>query len=132
MVKKLHSPEQLINKLREAEILLNQGVKIGEACRKIGVNEQTYYRWRREYGGMRIEQAKRLKYLEKENTRLKKLVAEVSLDNAILKEVAEGNFLFRQRDARLFCVYRGSLISPRGGRVKCSGRPERRSVVLHV
>ena len=92
MAKKSHSPEQIINKLREAEILLNQGVSVGEACRKIGVTEQTYYRWRKEYGGMRIEQAKRLKKLEKENTRLKKLVADISLDNAILKEVAEGNF----------------------------------------
>ena len=92
MVKKLHSPEQIINKLREAEILLNQCANIGEACRKIGVTEQTYYRWRKEYGGMRIEQAKRLKNLEKENARLKKLVADISLDNAILKEVAEGNF----------------------------------------
>jgi putative transposase len=92
MVRKSHSPEQIINKLRGAEILLNQGAKVGEACRKIGVTEQTYYRWRKEYGGMRIEQAKRLKDLEKENARLKKLVADISLDNAILKEVAEGNF----------------------------------------
>jgi len=92
MVKKSHSPEQIINKLREAEILLNQGANVGEASRKIGVTEQTYYRWRKEYGGMRIEQAKRLKDLEKENARLKKLVADISLDNAILKEVAEGNF----------------------------------------
>ena len=92
MAKKSHSPELIINKLREAEILLNQGASVGEASRKIGVTEQTYYRWRKEYGGMRIEQAKRLKYLEKENARLKKLVADISLDNAILKEVAEGNF----------------------------------------
>ena len=92
MVKKSHSPEQIINKLREAEILLNQGANVGEASRKIGVTEQTYYRWRKEYGGMRIEQAKRLKELEKENTRLKKLVADISLDNAILKEASEGNF----------------------------------------
>jgi len=92
MVKKSHSPEQIINKLREAEILLNQGATVGEACRKIGVTEQTYYRWRKEYGGMRVEHAKRLKALEKENARLKKLVADVSLDNAILKEVVEGNF----------------------------------------
>jgi transposase-like protein len=92
MVKKSHSPEVIINKLREAEILLNQGANIGEASRKIGVTEQTYYRWRKEYGGMRIEQAKRLKSLEKENTRLKKLVADISLDNAILKEASEGNF----------------------------------------
>ena len=92
MVKKSHSPEQIINKLREAEILLNQGATVSEASRKIGVTEQTYYRWRKEYGGMRIEQAKRLKKLETENTRLKKLVADISPDNAILKEVAEGNF----------------------------------------
>jgi len=92
MAKKSHSPELIINKLREAEILLNRGASVGEASRKIGVTEQTYYRWRKEYGGMRIEQAKRLKDLEKENARLKKLVADISLDNAILKEVAEGNF----------------------------------------
>ena len=92
MAKKSHSPELIINKLREAEILLNQGANVGEASRKIGVTEQTYYRWRKEYGGMRIEQAKRLKELEKENTRLKKLVADISLDNAILKEASEGNF----------------------------------------
>ncbi len=92
MAKKSHSPELIINKLREAEILLNQGANVGEASRKIGVTEQTYYRWRKEYGGMRIEQAKRLKGLERENARLKKLVADISLDNAILKEVAEGNF----------------------------------------
>ena len=92
MAKKSHSPEQIINRLREAELLLNQGANVGEASRKIGVTEQTYYRWRKEYGGMRIEQAKRLKSLERENARLKKLVADISLDNAILKEVSEGNF----------------------------------------
>lgn len=91
MAKRLYSPEQIINKLREAEILLNQGATIGEASKKIGIIEQTYYRWRKEYGGMRVEQAKRLKDLEKENARLKKLVADISLDNAILKEAAEGN-----------------------------------------
>ena len=83
---------KIINKLREAEILLNHGASVGEASRKIGVTEQTYYRWRKEYGGMRLEQAKRLKAIEKENARLKKLVVDLSLDNAILKEVAEGNF----------------------------------------
>jgi putative transposase len=92
MTKKGYTPEQIINKLREAEILLGQGNSIGEASRKIGVTEQTYYRWRKEYGGMRVEQAKKLKELEKETARLKKLVADLSLDNAILKEVAEGNF----------------------------------------
>ena len=84
--------DQVLNKLREAEIHINQGISISEVSRKIGVTEQTYYRWRKEYGGLRIEQAKKLKSLEKENTRLKKLVADLSLDNAILKEAAEGNF----------------------------------------
>jgi putative transposase len=92
MVRKPYTPEQIINKLREAEIQINQGVSIAEASRKLGVTEQTYYRWRKEYGGLRIEQAKKLKSLEKENARLKKLVADLSLDNAILKEAAEGNF----------------------------------------
>ena len=92
MVRKAYTPEQIINKLREAEIHINQGISIAEASRKIGITQQTYYRWRREYGGLRIEQARKLKNLEKENVRLKKLVADLSLDNAILKEVAEGNF----------------------------------------
>ena len=92
MAKKSHSPELIINKLRQAELLLNQGSTVSEASRKIGVTEQTYYRWRKEYGGMRIEQAKKLKTLERENARLKKLVADISLDNAILKEASEGNF----------------------------------------
>ncbi len=92
MAKKSFTPEQIINKLREAEIHINQGISISEASRKIGITQQTYYRWRKEYGGLRIEQAKRLKSLEKENARLKKLVADLSLDNAILKETTEGNF----------------------------------------
>ena len=92
MVRKGYTSEQIINKLREVEILLSQGSTIGMASKKIGVTEQTYYRWRKDSGGMRIEQAKRLKELEKENTRLKKLVADLSLDNAILKEVPRGNF----------------------------------------
>ena len=92
MVRKAFKPEQIIGKLREAEVLLSQGSTVGEASRKIGVTEQTYYRWRKEYGGMRVEQAKRLQELEKENTRLKRLVADITLDNAILKEAARGNF----------------------------------------
>ena len=92
MVRKNFTPEQIINKLREAEIHINQGISIAEASRKIGITQQTYYRWRKEYGGLRIEQSKKLKSVEKENARLKKLVADLSLDNAILKEVAEGNF----------------------------------------
>ena len=91
MGRKTYTAEQIIGKLREAEVLLSQGGTVGEASKKIGITEQTYYRWRKEYGGMRVEQARRLKELEKENTRLKKLVADISLDNAILKEAAKGN-----------------------------------------
>ena len=91
MKKREFTPEQIIAKLREAEVLLSQGSTAVEASRKLGITEQTYYRWRREYGGMKVDQAKRFKELEKENTRLKKLVADLSLDNAILKEVSRGN-----------------------------------------
>ncbi|GAH81181.1 unnamed protein product, partial [marine sediment metagenome] len=86
MVRRAYSPEQIINKLREVEIFISQGATTAEASRKADITEQTYYRWRREYGGMRIEQAKRLKEVEKENSRLKKLVADLSLDISILKE----------------------------------------------
>jgi len=92
MVRKGYTAEQIINKLREAEILLSQGNTVSVTTRKIGVSDYTYYRWRKEYGGMRIHQAKRLKDLEVENSRLKKLVADLSLDNAILKEASRGNF----------------------------------------
>ena len=85
------TPEQIIGKLREAEVLLGQGTNIGEATRKLSVSEQTYYRWRKEYGGMRVDQHRRLKELETENGRLKKLVADLALDNAILKESLRGN-----------------------------------------
>ena len=84
--------DQVLNKLREVELQLQQGSTIAIVSKTIGVSSHTYYRWRKEYGGLRIEQAKRLKTLEKENARLKKLVADLSLDNAILKEAAEGNF----------------------------------------
>jgi len=91
MPKKTYTPEQIINKLREAEILLSQGATLAVIWKKLGVSDCTYYRWRKEYGGMRVEQARRLKELEKENSRLKRLVADLSLDNAILKEAAWGN-----------------------------------------
>ena len=92
MPKKGCSPEQIINKLREAEVILSQGSTIAIACKKIGITDQTYYRWRKDYGGMRVDQARRLKELEQENARLKKVVADFALDNAILKEAARGNF----------------------------------------
>lgn len=87
-----YKPEEIIGKLREAELLINQGTSVEEASRKIGVSKLTYYRWRKEYGGLRIDQAKRMKELEQENGRLKKLVANLSLDNQILKEAASGNY----------------------------------------
>ena len=92
MTQKRYTAEQIIIKLREAEVDLAQGQTVGQVSKQIGVTEQTYYRWRKEYGGLRMDQAKRLKTLEKENARLKKLVADLSLDNQILKEVSSGNF----------------------------------------
>ena len=86
-----HTPEQIIQKLRRAEVETAQGATVAEAARKTEVREHTYYRWRSEYGGLRLDQAKRLKELERGNARLKKLVAEQALDNAILKEAASGN-----------------------------------------
>ena len=92
MPRKRHTPEQIIRKLREAEVELVKGQTTGDVVRRLGITEQTDYRWRKEYGGLRMDQAKRLKKLEKENSRLKKLLAEQALDNAILKEVSSGNF----------------------------------------
>jgi len=92
MATKRHSAEQIVRKLREAEVELAKGATVKDACRKQAITEHTYYRWRREYGGLKLDQARRLKQLEKENARLKKIVAEKELDLSILKEVAEGNF----------------------------------------
>ena len=92
MSRKRYTPEQIIGFLREAEMRLSQGEKIGLICRGLGISEQSYYRWRREYGGLKVDQARRLKDLEKENTRLRRAVSDLTLDKLILKEVAEGNF----------------------------------------
>jgi transposase-like protein len=86
-----YTAEEIIGKLREAEVLFAQGMVTEQVCRKLGIHSQTYYRWRKEYGGMKVEQAKRLKELEQENGRLKRLVADLSLDNQILKELSRGN-----------------------------------------
>ncbi len=91
MARKRFRPEEIIHKLREAEVELAQGKKTPEVCKKLGVTEQTYYRWRKEYGGLKVDQARRLRDLEKENSRLKKLLAEAELDKAILREAASGN-----------------------------------------
>lgn len=92
MSKKRHTAEQIIGKLREAEVLLAQGQTVPEASRSLGITEQTYYRWRKEYGGLRLDQAKRLKELERENLRLRRAVSDLTLEKLILKEAAEGNF----------------------------------------
>jgi putative transposase len=92
MAKKRHTAEEVIGKLREAEVLLAQGRSVADAAKAIGVTEQSYYRWRREYGGLKSDQARRLKELERENARLRKAVAELTLDKLILKEAASGNF----------------------------------------
>jgi len=92
MSRKRFTAEKVIGMLREAEVLLAQGKKVGEVCRGLGVSEQSYYRWRREYGGLKSSQAKRIKELERENSRLKKAVADLTLDKLILREALEGNY----------------------------------------
>ena len=89
---KRYTPEQIISMLREAEVALSQGQTVGQVCRVLGVSEQSYYRWRREYGGLKIDQAKRLKDLSKENVRLRRAISDLTLDKLILKEALEGNY----------------------------------------
>ncbi len=92
MPKKRYNAEEIIHKLREADVLLSQGGIVSQVCKRLGVSEQTYYRWRKAYGGMKVDQAKRLKELEAENARLKRAVADLTVDKLILKEVAEGKY----------------------------------------
>ena len=91
-MKKRFTTEQIIGKLREAEVLLSKGETMEAVCRQIGVTDQTYYRWRKEYGGIKLDQAKRLKELERENAQLRKIVTDLSIDNSILKEANRGNY----------------------------------------
>ena len=91
MPKKRYTAEDIIHKLREGDVLIAQGKTIAEVCKHIGITDQTYYRWRKEYGGLEIDQAKRMKDLERENVRLKRLVADLSLEKQVLKDVASGN-----------------------------------------
>jgi len=92
MPKKRHTAEEIITKLREAEVLQGKGQTLAESCRQLSITEQTYYKWRKQFGGLRVDQAKRFKEIEQENSRLKRLVADLSMDNAILKEAARGNY----------------------------------------
>ena len=137
MARKRYAAEEIIGKLREAEGVLAQGEAVAQVARRLGVAEPTYYRWRREYGGLRVDQAKRLKELERENSRLKRLVADQALDNAMLRDVAAGNFCARPSGAgrhptartRTRCRSGGPARSPaRRGRhsATCPGRPRMR------
>jgi len=92
MSKKRHSAEEIVTKLREADVLMAKGQTINEACRQLQISDQTYYKWRKEYGGLQVDQAKRLKELEQENSRLRKVVADLVMDNTILKEAAKRNW----------------------------------------
>ena len=89
---KKYSAEQIVSKLREADVLTSKGQTVADVCRQLQITDVTYYRWRKEYGGLSIDQAKRLKELETENTKLRKVIADLSIDNAILKEASRGNF----------------------------------------
>ena len=92
MSRKRYSPEKIIGMLREAEVALAQGMTVGKICRQLSISEQTYYRWRKQYGGMKVSQARRMKDMERENVRLKRAVADLMLDKVILKEALERNY----------------------------------------
>jgi transposase-like protein len=91
-MKKTYGAEQIIGMLRQCDVMLAQGKSLMEVCRELGISDATYYKWRKAYGGMKVDQAKRLKELERENVRLKRAIADLTLDKLILKEAAEGNF----------------------------------------
>jgi putative transposase len=122
MKKSKHTPEQIIRKLRDAEAQLGSGATVPEVCKAFEISEATFYRWKREYGGMQVDQLKRLKALEKENARLKRLVAEQALDNQMLKEIAEGNCLKPGAEASRSRASPGAVRSFRASGLS-SGRP---------
>ena len=132
MAKQRHTPEQIIGKLREAEVEIARGGSVATACKKIAVTEQSYYRWRREYGGPKVDQARRLKELEGGNARLKRLLAEAELDKAILREAASGKYRARRSGARRSstCGTCSAVTASRSvGRAVCWGSAARRSGV---
>jgi len=92
MPKKTYTPEQIVGKLRQIEVLIGQGKKVPLACREAGIVEQTFYRWRKEYGGLQVEQARKLKELQKENAQLRRAIADLTVEKQVLKDIAEGNF----------------------------------------
>jgi putative transposase len=92
MPKRTFTPEQIVGTLRQIEVLVSQGKTVPQACKEVGIAEQTYYRWRKEYGGLKLEQARKLKQLQKENSQLRRAVADLTLEKQILKDIAQGNF----------------------------------------
>ncbi|PYD49434.1 IS3 family transposase [Komagataeibacter saccharivorans] len=129
---KKHKPEEIIGKLREVEIVLAQGASTAEACRRIGVSEQTYYRWRKEYGGLKTDQAGRMKDLEKENQRLRRAISELTLDKLILREAAKGNFYKPARRRRCIDQLRRELPIPVSERRICRVLGQHRSTQRKV
>ena len=121
MPRKRYTPEEVIQHLRTVELDTGKGLAVLDACRKLGSTEQTYYRWKKEYGGLRVDQAKRLKSLEQENSRLKRIVADLSLDNSILKEVASGHVSARPASARPWGMRSPCSMCPSVERVGRSG-----------
>ena len=117
MPKKRYTPEEIIQHLRTVELDTGKGLAVLDSCRKLGITEQTYYRWKKEYGGLRVDQAKRLKGLEQENLRLKRIVADQALDLSILKEVAAGHFYARPADAKPWSTPSPCSVCRSAGRV---------------
>jgi transposase-like protein len=127
MIRKRHTAEEIVAKLRQVDVLMAQGRPVAEAVRAIGVTEVTYYRWRNEYGGLRGDQVKRLKELETENSRLRRAVSDLTLDKLILAEAAKGNFQAPRAAALAWTMLEPSLASPRGGHAACWDSTDRRS-----
>ena len=127
MPKKKHKPEEIVAKLRQADVLISQGQDIADVIRQIGVSEVTYYRWRQEYGGLKTEQVKRLKELEMENGRLRKAVSDLTLDKLILQEAARGNFSAPRAAAPVSSTFKLTCMSPSVAPVRRSGSIARHS-----
>ncbi len=130
MARKDYTPEQAIGMLREAEVRLSQGEKIGKICRGLGISEQSYYRWRRLYGGLKVDQARRLKDLERENHRLKKAISELTLDKLILKEALEGKYGALRASERALITFARDWRSLSVAPVRLSANLGRRSVAV--
>jgi putative transposase len=132
-MKKRHTPEQIVRKLREADAELAAGASVPEVARRLGISEATFHRWRNQYGGMKADAMKRLKELEKENARLKKIVADQAVDISVLKEVSRGNFSrARPGEGRPSSTFDGSSRSPSVGRAGLSASPGRASATFRA